>query len=305
MGYEITKDRRIYNFHFCENAVNEFIESAKRIEISDMHFIPYKRYVLAKIFLEIFGPKFTDDMFSCLKDYQSGCLFLHFKKDLTKEDCVRISTAISHQINRPSASDPSGMFYAFIEIVDGNNTEMKLYEPYKDFPLHTDGVFKDNPVDWLMMLKVSELSALGGESRLLHMEDWEGWDEFFNRPENQNEYMHGLHERDKRYEVFSKVSSTEPSFSKILSLKEGKRSIKFVDQYVVPTTIDEAIFMEELQYSLENSSGVVQTKLPVGSMILINNNFWMHGRSKFDNSPSLYRELLRQYGCFKESNLLD
>src|SRR5690606_35019750 len=291
MEYKSHVDGRAWHFQFDCGYTRDFIEASKEIEIPDLSFIPYKRYLLSKIFMDIFGYSFSVRLLEILRDYQSGCIFLHFGEQVAKDDCIRLSTAISHQISRPSASDSNGLFYAIIKIVDDNKTEMKLYEPYKDFPLHTDGVFKDNPVDWLLMMKVSEFSASGGESRLLHIEDWEEWDSFYNRPENQKQYMHGLIEKDKRYESFRKISSLEPSFSQILSIRDAKKNVKFVDQYVVPSTTQEATFIHELQESIEKSRGIVNTRLPVGSMILLNNNFWMHGRTKFQENPNLHREL--------------
>ena len=40
------------------------------------------------------------------------------------------------------------------------------------------------------------------------------------------------------------------------------------------------------------------TKLPVGSAIVANNHFWLHGRKKFYENKNLSRELLRIRGKF-------
>ena len=42
--------------------------------------------------------------------------------------------------------------------------------------LHTDGTFVDEPTDWLLMMKMIEQNARGGESRLLHLDDWKELD---------------------------------------------------------------------------------------------------------------------------------
>lgn len=57
-----------------------------------------------------------------------------------------------------------------------DNPKFKLMYPYADFSLHTDGLFEDNPVDWLMMMKLREHQVSGGHSRWLHMDDWEAYD---------------------------------------------------------------------------------------------------------------------------------
>ncbi len=38
--------------------------------------------------------------------------------------------------------------------------------------------------------------------------------------------------------------------------------------------------------------------MPVGSMLVMHNHFWLHGRDKFVPHPDLCRELLRQRGHF-------
>ena len=39
-------------------------------------------------------------------------------------------------------------------------------------------------------------------------------------------------------------------------------------------------------------------KIPVGSAIVANNHFWLHGRKKFNFNENLCRELLRIRGKF-------
>ena len=40
------------------------------------------------------------------------------------------------------------------------------------------------------------------------------------------------------------------------------------------------------------------TELPVGSSVLSNNHFWLHGRKPFVKNKNLFRELLRIRGRF-------
>ena len=42
----------------------------------------------------------------------------------------------------------------------------------------------------------------------------------------------------------------------------------------------------------------IETKLPVGSCIVANNYFWLHGRKPFKENKNLSRELLRIRGAF-------
>ena len=47
-----------------------------------------------------------------------------------------------------------------------------------------------------------------------------------------------------------------------------------------------------------NANNKVVSKLPVGSAIVANNYFWLHGRRPFKENKDLKRELLRIRGSF-------
>lgn len=76
--------------------------------------------------------------------------------------------------------------------------------------------------------------------------DWEVYEHFHNDPDNQN-IRHGLLGKDGRYDVFRKFSSVEPSLSPILYKRAGRRQVKFVDQYVIPSSIAQAGMCRALQ----------------------------------------------------------
>jgi protein CsiD len=62
--------------------------------------------------------------------------------------------------------------------------------------------------------------------------------------------------------------------------------------------MEQGIFLQRLSDSLEGSKNKVITKLPVGSAIVANNYFWLHGRRPFKENKDLSRELLRIRGSF-------
>jgi len=57
-------------------------------------------------------------------------------------------------------------------------------------------------------------------------------------------------------------------------------------------------FLQKLSDALEESKNKIITKLPVGSTIVANNHFWLHGRKAFKENKNLSRELLRVRGSF-------
>lgn len=291
---------RIRHYEFSRDHVEEFLAGCRDINVSELHFVPYKRYLLSGNLLATIGEDFQQQLNQCLQDYASGCAILAFGQGLAQDDQIKIATAVSHLISEPAIQGPGGGYYGITKIIDDDNPTFKLMYPYADFGLHTDGVFEDNPVDWLMMMKLREQQVSGGRSRLLHMADWDAYDVFHDDPDNQV-IRHGLLEKDGRYDVFRKFSTLEPSHSPILYKRDGQRRVKFVDQYAIPRTIAQARFIARFQVAIECSPHVKEMTLPPSSMVILNNNFWMHGRSAFEPHPQLEREQLRQYGCFNPS----
>jgi protein CsiD len=57
-------------------------------------------------------------------------------------------------------------------------------------------------------------------------------------------------------------------------------------------------FLQRLSDALEESKNKTIRKLPVGSSIIANNYFWLHGRRPFKENKELKRELLRIRGAF-------
>ena len=62
--------------------------------------------------------------------------------------------------------------------------------------------------------------------------------------------------------------------------------------------MEQGLFLQKLSDALESSKKKVITKLTVGSSMIANNYFWLHGRKPFKINKKLKRELLRIRGYF-------
>ena len=80
--------------------------------------------------------------------------------------------------------------------------------------------------------------------------------------------------------------------------EKGRPAISYIDQFPEPKNMKQGNFLQKLSDSLEESNNKVITKLPVGSTIIANNYFWLHGRKPFKENKNLSRELLRIRGSF-------
>ena len=80
--------------------------------------------------------------------------------------------------------------------------------------------------------------------------------------------------------------------------ENGKPNISYIDQFPEPKNMEQGNFLQRLSDALEESKNKTITKLPVGSAIIANNYFWLHGRKPFKENEELSRELLRIRGSF-------
>ena len=80
--------------------------------------------------------------------------------------------------------------------------------------------------------------------------------------------------------------------------KDNRAQISYIDQFPEPKNMAQGNFLQKLSDGLEESKNKVITILPVGSTIVANNYFWLHGRKPFKENKDLSRELLRIRGSF-------
>ena len=130
----------------------------------------------------------------------------------------------------------------------------------------------------------------GGESVLLHLDDWEHCEEFSNNSVGKQNFVWGS---PKSKNVDYKVE--HPVFSKD---KEGKPTISYIDQFPEPKNMEQGLFLQKLSDALEESKHKLTLPLKPGSTIFSNNYFWLHGRKPFVKNKLLSRELLRIRGKF-------
>ena len=156
--------------------------------------------------------------------------------------------------------------------------------------LHTDGTYVKELTDWLLMTKLEEKNVEGGETVMLHLDDWEHCEEFSNDPIGKQNFTWGSPKsKNVDYKVEHPVFSID---------EKGRTQISYIDQFPEPKNMDQGNFLQRLSDALEESKNKNVTKLPVGSSIIANNYFWLHGRKAFKENKYLSRELLRIRGKF-------
>ena len=270
------------------------LEGGLKILLSLKFFFAFSTISLNVEPIKIFDKKIHKLIKSILQNREQGAFVIGPENmDQDKYDTdflVKLSTALTHLVGVPNHDSMYGKYYARFEIKNKDNSDSYLRKAYKKLDLHTDGTYVKEKTDWLLMMKMKEENAVGGESTLLHLDDWEDTNQFFNDPVGQQNFFWGS---PKSKNVDYKVE--HPVFSKD---QNGKPIISYIDQFPEPKSLEQGLFLNRLSESLEGSKMHIAFKLPPGYSIFSNNYFMLHGRKAFKPNPSLSRELLRQRGVF-------
>ncbi|MGC4377619.1 glutarate dioxygenase GlaH [Fictibacillus sp. Mic-4] len=281
---------RLYHIELKSEALDLFLAGNEEVNSQQLEYVPYMRLILAKRLETILGETFAKNIREILHDRNSGGFTIGMQNQTTEvEDYIKFSTALTHLVGGVNFDAMSGTYYARFSVKDTDDSDSYLRQAYRLFTLHTDGTFVDEPTDWLLMMKFAEENAVGGESRLLHLDDWEELEKFANHP---------LATTRIEYKAPASKNVTQTVYNQTFYEQNGKPCICFIDQFAYPQTLEQASYLKELSDSMENSPATIALPLPVGDLVMINNTFWLHGRAPFEKNPKLYRELLRQRGHF-------
>ena len=203
---------------------------------------------------------------------------------------VKLSTAIAHLIGNPNHDAMAGKYYARFHVKHEDESDSYLRKAYTNMDLHTDGTYVKEKTDWLLMTKIEEKNVEGGETSMLHLDDWEHCKDLYNDPIGKQNFIWGS---PKSKNIDYKVE--HPVFSKD---EKGRPNISYIDQFPEPINMEQGNFLQKLSDRLEGSENKILTKLTPGSIIVANNYFWLHGRKPFKENKELSRELLRIRGSF-------
>jgi glutarate dioxygenase len=281
---------RIMHVTSDHDALAAFLQDARGIDVQNLEYVPYMRYHLADLLGKHLGQTFVDTLVRLVKDRRHGGFTIglqHLSDD--PSDFVRFGTAIGHILGPANHDAMSGAYYARFLVKHTDDSDSYLRQAYRLFTMHTDGTFVTEPTDWLLMMKFAEQNAVGGESRFLHLDDWE---------ERQAFVDHRLGTHPFLYKAPGSKNVSERVERPLFFQGEFGLSISFIDQFVQPTNREEAAFLRSLSLSIEASQGTREVALPVGDLVVLNNYFYLHGRAPFERKEALSRELMRQRGTF-------
>ena len=285
--------KRIINLKIKEEILDKLIFPFHKFTIQALEYKPFTRFTIAKSLDELFLNKLSGLIRYILTNRDTGC-FIIVPEILNKkfDDIffVKLSTALAYLIGVANFDDMSSKYYARFFIKHEDNSDSYLRKAYLNMDLHTDGTYVKEKTDWLLMTKLEEKNAQGGESVMLHLDDWEHCEELSKDPVGKQQFVWGS---PKSKNVDYKVE--HPVFSED---SEGCPQISYIDQFPEPKNMEQGNFLQRLSDALEESKNKIALPLSTGSAIVANNYFWLHGRKAFKENKNLSRELLRIRGQF-------
>jgi protein CsiD len=295
-GFLINKNsssKRIIDIKITDKIINDLVNLFNNFDLTAIEYKPFTRFTVAKYLDDLTNNELSKYLNNILRDRKTGCFIIRPEKITNQINdifLVKLSTAITHLIGTPNHDSMAGKFYARFHVKHEDKSDSYLRKAYTNLDLHTDGTYVKDVTDWLLMTKIEEKNVEGGESVMLHLDDWEYLEELYNDPTGRENFIWGS---PKSKNVDYKVE--HPVF---FEDNKGLPQISYIDQFPEPKNMKQGQFLQKLSDALECSKNKVIIKLPVGSAIVANNYFWLHGRYSFKENVNLSRELLRIRGKF-------
>ena len=196
-GFEIRfskQSSRIIEIEIKDEILNKLIFPFNKFDITALEYKPFTRFTIAKSLDDLSKNKLSYFINKIVRDRNTGCFIIKPKNLTSKIDdnfLVKLSTAVAHLIGKPNYDAMAGKYYARFHIKHEDKSDSYLRKAYINMDLHTDGTYVKEKTDWLLMSKLEEKNAEGGETVMLHLDDWEHCEELFNDPVGRNDFIWG------------------------------------------------------------------------------------------------------------------
>ena len=247
--------KRIRQINIKEEDLDKLIFPFNKRNITSLEYKPFTRFTLAKSVDDIFSGKLSKTLSETLKDRNTGAVII--KPDIKnskfdKDFLVKLSTALAHLVGSPNFDSMTGKYYARFYVKHLDSSDSYLRKAYISMDLHTDGTYVKEKTDWLIMTKMEEVHVQGGESVLLHLDDWEHCKELCSNPVGKQDFVWGSPEsKNINYKVEHPVFSEDES---------GKPIISYIDQFPEPKNMEQGLFLQKLSDALEESKKKARRK---------------------------------------------
>lgn len=280
--------------------LNQFQQLSARWDLQAIEYKPFLRFAVADALDLASGRQLQPLLRNIIDDRAQGAFLLQAdtqtqanwrNDDAQRDDFVKLSTAVSHLIGLPNFDAMYGKYYARFTVKNADNSDSYLRQAHRRMELHNDGTYVKERTDFVLMMKMQEQNMQGGDSLLLHLDDWQELARFYHHPLASHPMTWGAPpSKNTGYDIEHAVFFEQDD--------NGLPHMLFIDQFAKPKNLAEGLYLYEMGESLERDNHCFNVRVPVGAMLVVHNHRWLHGRDKFIPHPELSRELLRLRGCF-------
>src|SRR6056300_345018 len=185
---------RIINIQIKDDVLDKLSEKFSRFDLTAIEYKPFTRFTVAKYLDDLTDNELSKYLNDILRDRKTGCFIISPEKNTNKTNdifLVKLSTAITQLIGTPNYDSMAGKFYARFHVKHEDKSDSYLRKAYTNMDLHTDGTYVKEITDWLLMSKLEEKNVEGGETAMLHLDDWEYCEELYNDPIGKQNFVWG------------------------------------------------------------------------------------------------------------------
>ena len=210
---EHNNSKRIINIEIEDEIIEKLIFPFNKFDLTALELKPFTRFTIAKSLDDLTDNKLSRLLNEILRDRSTGCFIIGPKNITSKINdnfLVKLSTAIAHLIGVPNHDSMAGKYYARFVVKHEDKSDSYLRKAYRNMDLHTDGTYVKEITDWLLMTKLEEKNVEGGETAMLHLDDWEHCHELSNDPVGKQNFIWGSPKsKNVDYKVEHPVFSSE------------------------------------------------------------------------------------------------
>lgn len=285
-----------------KQTLDEFSRLTQHYDLQSIEYKPFLRFLVADALNQACDYQLGCYLVEILKDRQYGAFLLEPSKeakagyedsDAQRDFFVVFATAVSHLIGLPNFDAMYGKYYARFTVKNEDHSDSYLRQAHRRLELHNDGTYVDERTDFVLMMKMDEKNIQLGDSLLLHLDDWQDLDKFYHHPvAKQNLVWSAPPSKHVSEPIEHPVFFEQDEYDKPHML--------FIDQFAQPQNMQQGLYLHQMSQSLESDDHCFNVRVDVGSMLVIQNHCWLHGRDRFIAREGLKRELLRQRGHFTQ-----
>ncbi len=181
-------NERLQTASLSKATVKNFAEKISNLDVQSVEYKPFLRFFVANSLNQATNNTLSNYLLNTIKNRSTGAVLLEYgsidDSSLNGIDFIDfnilLSTAISHLIGVPNLDSMSGKFYARFSVKNKDNSDSYLRQAHRKMELHNDGTYVKELTDWVIMQKMLEENVEGGDSLLLHVDDWQDLDKFIN-----------------------------------------------------------------------------------------------------------------------------